>query len=48
MKLTEYLVFAALLAPTFVVVAAAVVSLSAPGAAPEYHPPFQAASTAKG
>lgn len=46
MKLTEYLVFAALLTPTFVVVAAAVVSLSAPEAAPEYHPPVALVSSA--
>jgi hypothetical protein len=46
MKLTEYLVFAALLIPTFVVIAAAVISLSAPDAAPEYHAPVTLASSA--
>jgi hypothetical protein len=46
MKLTEYLVFAALLTPTFVVIAAAVISLSAPEAAPEYHAPVTVASSA--
>jgi Spy/CpxP family protein refolding chaperone len=46
MKLTEYLVFAALLTPTLVVVAAAVVSLAGPEAAPEYHPPISLASSA--
>lgn len=44
MKLTEYLVFAALLTPTFVVALAAVVSLTAPDPVPEYHPPFQVSS----
>jgi len=46
MKLTEYLVFAALLTPTFVVIAAAVISLSAPEAAPEYHAPVTLVSSA--
>ena len=46
MKLTEYLMFAALLIPTLVVVLAAVVSLAAPVAAPEYHPPITLASSA--
>jgi hypothetical protein len=46
MKLTEYLVFAALLLPTLVVVVAAVVSLVGPAAAPEYHPPVSMASSA--
>jgi hypothetical protein len=46
MKLTEYLVFAALLTPTLVVVLAAVVSLTSPDAAPQYYPPFQVASSA--
>ncbi len=46
MKLTEYLLFAALLTPTFVVIAAAVISLSAPDAAPEYHAPVTLASSA--
>ena len=46
MKLTEYLVFAALLTPTLVVAAAAVISLAAPEAAPEYHPPATLASNA--
>ncbi len=45
MKATEYLVFAALLTPTLVVVLAAVVSLATPEAAPQYHPPFQVASS---
>ena len=45
MKLTEYLVFAALLTPTLVVVLAAVISLAGPESAPEYHPPFQVASS---
>ena len=39
MKLTEYLVFAALLTPTLVVATAAVITLTAPEPAPEYHPP---------
>jgi hypothetical protein len=39
MKLTEYLLFAALLTPTIVVVAAAYISLAAREPAPEYHPP---------
>ena len=42
MRLTEYLVFAALLTPTMVVVAAAVISLASPDPAPEYLPPLQA------
>lgn len=46
MKLTEYLVFATLLTPTLVVAAAAVISLAAPEAAPEYHPPVVLASNA--
>ena len=46
MKLTEYLVFAALLTPTLVVVAAAVISLASPDPAPEYNPPFKLASSA--
>jgi hypothetical protein len=46
MKLTEYLVFAALLTPTLVVAAAAVISLTAPEPAPEYHPPVALASNA--
>jgi hypothetical protein len=46
MKLAEYLVFAALLTPTLVVVLAAVVSLASPEPAPEYHPPFHMASSA--
>lgn len=46
MKLTEYLVFAALLTPTLVVVAAAVVSLVTPEAVPEYRPPITVASSA--
>jgi hypothetical protein len=45
MKLSEYLVFAALLTPTLVVAAAAVFSLVAPEAAPEYHPPVTLASS---
>ena len=46
MKLTEYLVFAALLTPTFVVAAAAVISLAAPEAAPEYRAPVTLVSSA--
>jgi len=46
MKLTEYLVFAALLTPTLVVAAAAVITLTAPEAGPEYHPPVTLASSA--
>lgn len=46
MKLSEYLMFAAMLTPTLVVVVAAVVSLVAPEAAPEYHPPVTLASSA--
>lgn len=46
MKLTEYLMFAALLIPTLVVVLAAVVSLAAPVPAPEYHPAITLASSA--
>lgn len=45
MKLSEYLLFAALLVPTLVVAAAAVVSLASPDPVPEYHPPFQMASS---
>jgi hypothetical protein len=45
MKATEYLVFAALLTPTLVVVLAAVVSLAAPAPAPEYHPLVQRIAT---
>jgi hypothetical protein len=41
MKQTEYLVFAALLAPTVVVAVAAVFSLVAPVPDPEYHPPVR-------
>jgi hypothetical protein len=48
MKLTEYLVFAALLTPTLVVVAAAVVSLAGPEAAPEYHAPAIALASSAG
>jgi len=46
MKLTEYLVFAALLTPTLVVAAAAVITLTAPEAGPAYHPPVTLASSA--
>jgi hypothetical protein len=46
MKLSEYLVFATLLTPTLVVVAAAVFSLASPEPAPEYNPPFKVASSA--
>ena len=46
MKLTEYLVFAALLTPTLVVAAAAVISLVGPEAAPQYQPPVTLASSA--
>lgn len=45
MKLSEYLVFAALLTPTLVVAAAAIVSLTSPDPAPEYHPPVTVASS---
>ena len=44
MKLSEYLVFAALLTPTLVVVAAAVFSLASPEPVPEYRPPLKTAS----
>jgi len=44
MKLTEYLMFAALLIPTLVVVLAAIVSLAAPAPEPEYRPPAALAS----
>jgi hypothetical protein len=46
MKLTEYLVFAALLTPTFVVIAAAVISLATPEATSEYHAQVTFASSA--
>jgi hypothetical protein len=46
MKLSEYLVFAALLTPTLVVVIAAAVSLFGPDAAPEYHAPATLAYSA--
>jgi len=46
MKASEYLVFAALLTPTLVVVLAAVVSLASPEPVPEYRPPLQVASSA--
>ena len=45
MKLSEYLVFAALLIPTLVVAAAAVVSLAWPDPGPEYRPPLEVASS---
>ena len=45
-KLTEYLVFAALLTPTLVVALAAVVSLTTREPAPEYHAPVAMASSA--
>ena len=45
MKLTEYLVFAALLTPTLVVIAAAAISLATPEAASEYHAPVTLASS---
>jgi len=45
MKLTEYLLFAALLAPTLVVAAAAVISLAGAEPAPEYHPPVAMATS---
>jgi hypothetical protein len=41
MRLSEYLVFAAVLTPTLLVVVAAVLSLAAPDPAPEYRPPLQ-------
>lgn len=46
MKLSEYLLFAALLTPTAVVVAAAVVSLATPVPEPDYHPPVTVAEGA--
>ena len=45
MKGTEYLVFAALLTPTLLVVLAAVISLTVPAPAPEYSPPVQRIAT---
>lgn len=39
MKLSDYLLFAALLTPTVVVIAAAVFSLVAPEPEPQYQPP---------
>jgi len=45
MKLSELMLFAALLTPTFVVIAAAVISLAAPEPAPEYHPPIVMAAS---
>jgi ABC-type Fe3+ transport system permease subunit len=45
MKLTEYLVFAALLIPTVVVAAAAVFSLASPDPVPEYNPPIKLVSS---
>jgi hypothetical protein len=47
MKLTEYLVFAALLTPTFVVVLAAALSLASPDPVPAYHPPVQVTAAGK-
>lgn len=44
MKLSEHLVFAALLTPTLVVAAAAVFSLVAPEPGPEYRPPATVAA----
>jgi len=38
-KLSDYLLFAALLLPTLLVVAAAVFTLAAPEPAPQYQPP---------
>ncbi len=46
MRMSEYLVFAALLTPTFVVIAAAVFSLAAPDPDPEYRAPIVTASSA--
>lgn len=46
MKLTEYLVFAALLIPTLMVVAAAVISLAGPEAVAEYRAPVTLVSSA--
>jgi hypothetical protein len=46
MKLSEYLLFAALLTPTLVVAAAAVISLASPDPVPEYRPPLQLATSA--
>jgi hypothetical protein len=45
MKATEYLVFAALLTPTLLVVLAAVVSLTAPDPVSEHRPPVQRIAT---
>jgi hypothetical protein len=46
MKLSEYLLFAAALVPTLLVVAAAVVSLTSPEPVPEYRAPVALASSA--
>ena len=47
MKLTEYVVFAALLIPTLIVVLAAVVSLAWSEPTPEYHPPLQVVASTR-
>ena len=39
MKLSDYLLFTALLIPTLVVLALAVITLASPDPGPEYHPP---------
>jgi len=46
MKLSEYLLFLALLTPTFVVVAAAVFSFVGPEPEPVYQPPVTMVSSA--
>ena len=48
MKLSEYLMFAALLIPTILVVVAAIVSLAAPAPEPQpqYHAPIAMAASA--
>jgi len=45
MKLSEYLMFAALLIPTILVVVAAIVSLAAPAPAPQHPVPITLASS---
>lgn len=46
MKLSEYLMFAALLIPTILVVVAAIVSLAAPAPEPQYRAPIAMVSSA--
>ena len=45
MRMTEYLMFAALLIPTILVVVAAIVSLAAPAPEPQYRAPIALASS---